>query len=873
LSCINLDTGPQPTFAKFGYRKEISAAASMIDQPHAARIMAAGFWQMSQATLFQRLGSSPGGLSQAEAERRLAIFGTNHIEASHTRSILGKLGRRILNPLIAMLLLAAAVSGVSGDLGSFAIIVAVLSMSLTLDIVQEHRAEQTAEALRASVAIQADVVRGGVDISIPVTELVPGDVVKLRTGDLIPADGVVLETQELQVNEALMTGEPFPVLKIAVPCSATSPAEATNALFAGTSTVGGSGRMLIVETGSRTRFGAIAEALAAATPPTALEQGVRRLGLLILRLTLFLTLFVLMAHLVAQRPAMESFLFAVALAVGLTPELLPMVMTVTLARGALRMASRKVIVKRLSSIHDLGAMDTLCVDKTGTLTEAKITLAAHIDPQGNESDRVLDLAYLNSTFQAGIRSPLDDAILAARRKSIDVWSRVAEVPFDFERRCLSVLAASGQKQILITKGAPESVLSRCLAAEIDGTSHALDESWQKKLAALQDHHARDGFRLLAVATRDIPTSQKTVAVGDEADLTLIGFCVFADPPKQDASDAVSSLESLGVAIKILSGDHAAVVAHVAGAVGLRNDRIMTGGEVAELTDIALAARVNDVDIFARVDPDQKRRIVAALRRHHVVGFMGDGVNDAPAIHTAHVGISVTGATEVARAAADIILLAPDLSVLAAGVREGRRTFANILKYVRMGTSSNFGNMLSMALASIVLPFLPLLPLQILLNNLLYDLSEVGIPFDEVDQEDVEGPQGWDMRSILRFTIIMGAVSSLFDAITFTILLKVFHADATLFQTGWFVESIATQILVIFLIRSRRLPWRANRPHSLLIVTSLGALGAGVALALGPWGYLFGFAAPSLSLMAVIGAITLIYLAAAEAAKRGERGFI
>jgi Mg2+-importing ATPase len=371
-----------------------------------------------------------------------------------------------------------------------------------------------------------------------------------------------------------------------------------------------------------------------------------------------------------------------------------------------------------------------------------------------------------------------------------------------------------------------------------------------------------------VAIRLTPPTQKTVTIDDEADLTLIGFCVFADPPKQDAADAIASLTSLGVRIKILSGDHAAVVAHVAGSVGLPSDRIMTGDEISELTDAALAAKVDDIDLFARIDPDQKRRIITALRhRNHVVGFMGDGVNDAPAIHTAHVGISVTGATEVARAAADMILLAPDLSVLAAGVREGRRTFANILKYVRMGTSSNFGNMLSMALASIVLPFLPLLPLQILLNNLLYDLSEVGIPFDEVDQEDVERPQAWDMRGILRFTILMGGVSSLFDAITFLILVKVFHADPTLFQTGWFVESIATQILVIFLIRSRRLPWRANRPHAVLIATSLGALAAGVALALGPWGQLFGFTVPPATLMAAITAITTIYLAAAEITKR------
>jgi len=840
----------------------------MTDPRSAAGAPAADFWRLPTEALLANLDARPGGLSGAEAARRLAVVGPNRIEASQSRSILRKLGHRIMNPLVAMLLVAAAVSGMSGDIGSFVIILAVVTLSLTLDIIQEHRAELTAEALRESVAIQADVVRDGVTLAVPVLSLVPGDVVQLRIGDLVPADGIVLEAHELQVNEALMTGEPFPALKTSAPCAAASPAEATNGLFAGTSVVGGSGTMLIVETASRTRFGTIAAALAANAPPTALEQGVMRLGMLILRLTLFLTLFVLLAHLAAHRPAMESFLFAIALAVGLTPELLPMVMTVTLARGAQRMAERKVIVKRLSAIHDLGAMDTICMDKTGTLTEAKITLSAHVDAQGHASARVLDLARLNSGFQAGVRSPLDEAILAGGPGAASGWVRLAEVPFDFERRCLSVLAAQNGEASLIVKGAPEAIVARSAAVECDGQARPLDEAWQQKLVALQDSYSRDGFRLLAVAMRSMPLDQTRVTVDDEAKLTLIGFCVFADPPKQDAADAVASLTSLGVKPKIISGDHAAVVAHVATSVGLPARRVMTGAEIAELSDVALAAQVDDVDLFARVDPDQKRRIIGALRRrNHVVGFMGDGVNDAPAIHAAHVGISVTGATEVARAAADMILLAPDLSVLAAGVGEGRRTFANILKYVRMGTSSNFGNMLSMALASIVLPFLPLLPLQILLNNLLYDLSEVGIPFDEVDHEDVTRPHAWDMRDILRFTVIMGTVSSVFDAITFAVLLKVFGADATTFQTGWFVESIATQILVIFLIRSRRLPWRANRPHPFLIATSLGALAAGVMLALGPPGRLFGFVPLAAPLIATIAAITLVYLAAAEAAKR------
>ncbi|HET7885773.1 MAG TPA: magnesium-translocating P-type ATPase [Bradyrhizobium sp.] len=845
-----------------------SACAESDDPLGLPELGSGNFWLMAGDALLAKLASSPNGLSQSEAAKRLSVVGPNRMEASQTRSILQKVAHRLVNPLVAILLVAAAISGASGDLGSFVIIVTVIALSLTLDVVQEHRAELTAEALRQSVAIEADVVRDGSTSSVPVTALVPGDVVKLRTGDLVPADGIVLEAHELHVNEALMTGEPFPAIKTSTPCCATSPAEATNALFAGTSAVGGSGTMLVVATGRRTRFGAIAAALAANTPPTALEQGVTRLGYLILRLTLFLTLFVLAVQLAGHRPAMESFLFALALAVGLTPELLPMVMTVTLARGAQRMAARKVIVKRLSAIHDLGAMDTLCVDKTGTLTEARITLTDNVDCNGKRSAHVLNLATLNSTFQTGVRSPLDDAILAAGGESAGQWRRVSEVPFDFERRRLSVLITRGGECLMITKGAPESVISRCVATEVDGLGHPLDDGWRERLARLEDRYSQDGFRLLALATKSLPPGQDSVRVQDEADLTLVGFCVFADPPKQDAAAAVGELTSLGITVKVISGDHAAVVSHVAGAVGLSSHRVMTGAEIADLTDAALAARVDDVDLFARIDPDQKRRIIAAFRRRkHVVGFLGDGVNDAPAIHAAHVGMSVTGATEVARAAADIILLATDLSVLAAGVREGRRTFANILKYVRMGTSSNFGNMLSMALSSIVLPFLPLLPLQILLNNLLYDLSEIGIPFDEVDDEDVAQPEVWDMRNILRFTIIMGAVSSLFDAVTFTVLLKVLNADAALFQTGWFVESIATQILVIFLIRSRRLPWRANRPNAILLVTSIGALIGAIVVALGPWGGLFGFTGLSIPVLTVLAAITLAYLLAAEVAKR------
>jgi Mg2+-importing ATPase len=699
------------------------------------------FWHRSPDALLAKLDTRLTGLTEAEAAERLRTYGLNLFEAVHREAFLVKLGKRVLNPLVALLIAAATVSGLSGDFGSFFIIVAVLLLSMTLDLVQEHRAEREAEALRHLVAVHADVMRDRKQVAQPVSALVPGDIVLLRTGDLVPADGIVLESDDLQLDESILTGEPFPARKTNAPSAVTEAADAHNALFAGTSVVAGKGTMLLVETGSRTRFGGIASALAANVPPTTLEQGVRRLGLLILRLTIFLTLFVLLAHLASDRPAMQSILFAVALAVGLTPELLPMVMTVTLARGAKRMAKQKVIVKRLSAIHDLGAMDVLCVDKTGTLTEAKITLVDNVDWQGRKSDRVLELARVNSHCQTGIRSALDEAILAGRGSGPE-WERRAELPFDFSRRCLSVLASRDDEMLLVTKGAPEAVLSRAVAVEVDGLAHPLDQSWRTRLEEEQQRLNEQGFRLIGVATRSVPADQTGLTLADEASLTFVGFCVFADPPKPDAAKAVADLAALGVTLKVISGDQAAVVQHVAQTVGLAHESILTGAEITELTDAGLAARVEQVDLFARVDPDQKKRIIDALRKHgHVTGFLGDGINDAPAIHAAHVGLSVEGATDVARAAADMILLASDLNVLAEGVREGRRTFANILKYVRMGTSSNFGNMLSMALASIVLPFLPLLPLQILLNNLLYDLSEIGIPFDSVDADALHDRDG------------------------------------------------------------------------------------------------------------------------------------
>jgi Mg2+-importing ATPase len=826
------------------------------------------FWRVPVGSLFEHLRSDRAGLSAAEAARRLASLGPNSVTDTPRRRLAVKVAKRFAEPLVAMLLVAAAISGLTGDLASFAIILTVIALSIVLDVVQEHRAEVAAEALKRSVAIHADVRRDRTTVSIPVEQVVPGDVVELRAGDLVPADGVVIDGRNLHVNEALMTGEPFPAEKRAGTCDAQIPAEAFNALFAGTSVVSGEAAMLVAATGRQSRFGGIAAALAGTDQPTAFDRGIHRLGLLIMRLTIFLVLFVLLVHLAFGRPVLDSFLFAVALAVGLTPELLPMVLTVTLSRGALRLAGKRVVVKRLAAIHDLGAMDVLCTDKTGTLTEARITLVGHPGPDGNDSDRVLTLAGVNSCFESGIRSPLDEAIVQrCTKERLTGWGKIDEIPFDFERRCVSVLAESNGERILVIKGAPEPILARAGALDLgDGRTQPLDDAARAALEQLQNDRAALGYRLLAIAWKPMPTDCKELRVEDERDLVIAGFCVFVDPPKPSAAKAFARLATAGVRVKVISGDHDAVVRHLVETLKIPARNLLTGAEIADLTEPALIARVEEVDLFARVSPDQKMRIIRALQaRGHTVGFIGDGVNDAPAIRAAEVGLSVEGATDVARAAADMILLSKDLGVLADGVEEGRRTFANILKYVRMGTSSNFGNMLSMAVASLVLPFLPLLPVQILLNNLLYDLSEIGIPFDAVDDRDLARPRAWDMAGILRFTLVMGALSSLFDIATFAVLRLMFEAGPELFRTAWFVESTATQILVIFVIRTQRHAW-LSRAHPALVATSLGGLVAALAVVASPLGKAFGFVPIPLTIVVVIVGFVAAYLVAAEFAK-------
>jgi Mg2+-importing ATPase len=830
------------------------------------------FWNVPLSELLARHQARPEGLSAEEAAERLQHFGPNTLKLHSERPLFLQFLARFANPLVLVLLLASGISALTGEVAGFLIICVIVLLSVTLDFLQEHRASRAAEALRKSVAVHAQVWRGGKLTGVRQEELVPGDVVQLAAGDLVPADARLLDAQDLFVNQALLTGEPYPVEKrSAEPAESSEDLNAAgNAVFMGTSVVSGSARALVCRTGSASAVGAIGESLAQQAPPTSFELGTRRFGFMIMRLTLFLVLLVFLVNAVFHRPLLESLLFAIALAVGLTPELLPMIVSVTLARGALRMAGKLVIVKRLEAIHNLGSMDVLCTDKTGTLTEAHIRLQRHVDPGGTESEAVLELAYLNSSLETGLRSPLDDAILEhGAGLDIAAWQKIDEVPFDFERRRVSVLIDDGSRRLLVVKGAPEDVLSQCNSyGDHYGEAAALlTPELRDRIGALQDSYGQDGFRVLAIAWRQVPADHPHAQLGDETELVFAGFACFLDPPKPSAGHALRALASSGVGVKIVSGDNELVARHVCRELGLAVSGVLTGNEIQQLDQAALAVRVETVNLFCRVTPSQKHRVVLALKqRGHTVGFLGDGVNDAPPLHAADVGISVDSAVDVAKEAAELILLRQDLNVLHDGVLEGRRTFGNVMKYILMGTSSNFGNMLSMAGATLFLPFLPMLPMQILLNNLLYDLSEVPIPLDRVDSDYLKQPKPWDMEFIHRFMWTVGPVSSLFDFLTFFLLLRLFHADAALFHTGWFIESIATQVLVIFVIRTRGSPL-SSRPNGWLVLTALAVVATAALLPFSPFAALLGFVPPPPSFFAALLATVLCYLAVTELVKR------
>jgi len=812
------------------------------------------------------------GLSTGEAGSRLAQFGPNLFRDHAEQALILQFLSRFKNPLVILLLVASAISAFTGETANFLIIATMVLFSVSLDFVQEHRAGQAAASLRHSVSLRASLIRDGKPVQVPVAEVVPGDVALLSAGDRVPADGLLLEANDLFVKQALLTGESYPVEKRpgALPATATDLQDAANAVFMGTTVISGSARMRVVKTGAGTAIGAIADSLTRQPPPTAFETGTHRFGLLIMRLTLLLVLFVLLVNAFMHKPWLESFLFAVALAVGLTPELLPMVVSVTLARGATHMAAKRVIVKRLASIQDLGSMDVLCTDKTGTLTEAKIRLEQHIDPQGNPSERVLELAYLNSFFETGLKSPLDEAILAHGEINVSAWKKIDEVPFDFERRRVSVLLDKGNGRLLVVKGASEEIIGLCTAYEEQGNTAQIPLDPASRARIHEQHIAleKDGFRVLGIAWREVPADHPHAVIGDEAELVFAGLAGFLDPPKASAGPALAALQASGVMVKIVTGDSELVTQHVCAELNIAVAGVVTGKDIEQMDDWALRARVEKANLFCRVNPAQKDRVILALKaRGHVVGYLGDGINDAPSLHSADVGLSVDSAVDVAKEAADMILLDQDLNVLHDGVLEGRRTFGNIMKYIMMGTSSNFGNMFSMAGAALFLPFLPMLPTQILLNNILYDLSEVPIPLDEVDAEELRKPRVLDMSFIRNFMLVIGPVSSAFDFLTFYILLSVLKADAALFQTGWFVESLATQVLVIFIIRTRGNPFR-SRAHPVLVATSLAVVAIAAGLPFTSLGAYFGFVPPPVQFYVILAGMVTVYLLMVEAAKQG-----
>lgn len=835
-----------------------------------AELEPADIWSEPVGGLFSRLTTSPSGLASDAAVARIIEFGRNDAAATKQVPLWLQFLARFRNPLVIILLVASGLSAASGDVASFLIVVSIVTVSISLDFIQESRAQSAVEALRRSVAVTARVLRDGKPCDLPVDQVVPGDIVELIAGDLVPADGRLIASRDLFVNEALLTGEAYPAEKsiIDLPTASISPAGAVNAVFAGTSVISGTASVLICRTGSRTTLGALASSLAEKPPATSFTVGIHRFGMLIMRLTVLMVLFVLVINVSFHRPVLESLMFALALAVGLTPELLPMVVTVTLARSALALSKGKVIVKRLTAIHDLGAMTVLCTDKTGTLTEAAIALFKTVDGHGNPSPRAHAYAYLNSLFESGMKSALDDAILASSPIDSTEWKKIDEVPFDFERRRISILAEQAGVRRLIVKGAPEDLLRLSSRYEdADGAEHPLDTATRQTFVATLDALGAEGFRTLAIASRAADAGTDTAAISDESDLVFSGFAVFLDPPKASAGATIAALAAAGVGVKVLTGDNEQVSQHVFGEIGVEITGVLSGDELTHLTDEALIGRLPRVNLFCRVNPQQKHRVILALKRMgHVVGFMGDGINDAPALHAADVGISVDGAADVAREAADLILLEHDLSVVHDAVLSGRAAVQNVSKYILMGSSSNFGNMFSMAGAALFLPFLPMTPIQILLNNLLYDISEIAIPFDRVDPEDVAAPIAWDIKEIQRFMLFFGPLSSAFDFLTFYVLLNGFGAGQALFQTGWFIESLITQVLVVFAIRTRRRFFRSQPRASLVAAATLTVVVA-VGIAITPLGHWFGFTSPPFLFFAYLLGATAAYLALVEVSKR------
>ena len=827
------------------------------------------YWSIQANELMEKLHSSRNGLSQSYADEILQHEGLNRIHAKQEATPLGLFVNQFKSPIVLILIFATIVSAFLKDWADAVIILLIVLGSAVLSFYQEFNASNASEKLRAQVSLKTLVLRDGKPVSIPTQEVIPGDVILLSAGSLVPADGIMLEAKDFFVNQAVLTGETFPVEKRRgiVPETASLP-ERTNTVFMGTSVRSGTARALIVQTGANTAFGQIANRLTLRPPETEFEHGIKHLGYLLTEVMLFLVLGIFAFNVFFHKPVLESLLFSMALAVGLTPQLLPAIININLSKGSQVMAERGVIVRKLESIENFGSMDILCTDKTGTLTQGIVQLDGALNVDGKPSNQVLLYASLNASMQSGLPNLLDEAILQKKARRIDEYTKLDEIPYDFTRKRLSVVVGqTGIAPYIITKGALENVLAVCSRIQTCSGEAILEKSHLAQIHERFESWSRQGYRVLGVAMKEVCAQEHPYSSNDETEMTFVGFLLFFDPPKEGVQKTITTLKKLGVTLKIITGDNHLVAQHIGQLVGLGDFKVMSGGQLDDLEDEALWHAVEQTAIFSEVDPNQKERIILALKkRGHVVGYMGDGINDAPSLHSADVGISVENAVDVAKEAADLVLLKQDLNVLLEGIVQGRKTFANTLKYVFMTTSANFGNMFSVAGASLFLPFLPMLPKQIMLINFLTDLPEMTIASDNVDDVLVEKPHRWNMNFIRRFMLIFGPLSSLFDFATFGVLLWLMKANATAFHTGWFVESILSAGLVVFALRTR-LPFLHSKPSRAMLSMTLVVIIITLALPYTPLANLLGFTPlPVIYLLIIVG-IVAVYFITAEFAKR------
>ena len=825
------------------------------------------FWSISGEELLHNLKATPDGLTTYEAKKRLISYGANRLKPQKRSDAFTLLIGQFKSPIILILLFATLLSVSLHDPVDALIILLIVLVSGLLGFWQEHSASNAVEKLLAIVQIKAAVFRDGNQLEISIEDIVPGDIIFLNAGDIVPGDCLLLESKDLFVDEAMLTGETFPVEKsVSVLPEDTSLAKRTNAAWMGTHIVSGSAKAIVVLTGQNTEFGKVSERLKLKPLETDFERGIRRFGYFLGEVTIFLVVIIFAINVYLKRPVLESFLFSLALAVGLTPQLLPAIISINLAHGAKKMANKKVIVKRLASIENFGSMNIICSDKTGTLTEGTVQVESALDVNGEVNDKVFLFAYLNAFYETGFTNPIDQAILNYRKIDLSDYRKQDEIPYDFLRKRLSIAVIKGDTHFMVTKGALTNILEVCSSAETkEGTIVDL-KSVRNKIQSYFEEFSNNGFRTLGIAYKNIPPDT-LIDKSDEKEMIFAGFLTLFDPPKANILDTIAKLKTLGVSLKIITGDNHLVAASISKKMGLSDNKIISGLELRQMSDAALLRSVGSVDVFAEIEPNQKERIIIAMRKAgNVVGYMGDGINDASALHVADVGISVDTAADVAKDAADIVLLEKDLGVLIEGVREGRTTFANTLKYVFMATSANFGNMFSMAGISLFIPFLPLLPKQILLTNLMTDFPEMTIATDNVDDQMIDYPRRWDIKAIRKFMITFGLVSSFFDYLTFGLLLIILHANEGQFRTGWFLESVISASMIVLVIRSRK-PFFRSKPGKYLLMATLSIAVITLLFPFTPLGNIFGFSPLALSTYLLILLIVAVYILGAEITKR------